>query len=191
MTTDKSFLLCRMHTHPSKCLPRSKDCAIDCPSDSDMDLIMHDGVRGNFSHFVFCHTGTYLVALQPQLRAELYEHKVHNTLKKASKQICKAFKQLQNKFEKQLQGGEGDLETYRGRWLDHHCLILDTTGVQNSIEDMLAVWKADADLPDFKVGNQAYWQVSPRVQSNCVAYISSALTLAVLAVSSHVLRPRR
>ena len=41
---------------------------------------------------------------------------------------------------------------------EHHCLVLDTTGQQNSMEDMLAVWKADATLPAFKVGNQAYWQ---------------------------------
>ena len=63
-----ALLLCRCHMHPSKCLPRSKDCAIDCPSDSDMDLIMHDGVRGNFSHFIFCHTGVYLVALNSKFR---------------------------------------------------------------------------------------------------------------------------
>ena len=39
---------------------------------------------------------------------------------------------------------------------DHHCLVLDTTGQQNSMKDMLAVWKADKDLRAFKVGNQAY-----------------------------------
>ena len=82
-----------------------------------MDLIMHDGVRGNFSHFIFCHTGVYLVALKPNLRAMLYEHKTNNTLKKATKPICKVFKDLQNRFEKDLQAGRSDLDSYRGQWL--------------------------------------------------------------------------
>ena len=47
----------------------------------------------------------------------LYEHKTNNTLKKATKPVCKVFKDLQSKFEKDLQAGRSDLDSYTGQWL--------------------------------------------------------------------------
>ena len=107
------------HSHPGRCDPDDDECALDMPSEADMELIARDGIEGCFGHFVICHTGTYLVSLQPAMRAKLQELKRKGArgLNAEMRKLKKGFEKVQDEFEKGLQGGGMTLAKFRGRWL--------------------------------------------------------------------------
>jgi hypothetical protein len=107
------------HSHPNRCDEESDDCSLDMPSDTDIELICNDGIRGNHTHMVFGVMGTYVVALTPALRLKLYglARKSKTAVNKEIKAIGKAFRQIQDKFEDDLQNGRTTLQRFRGRWL--------------------------------------------------------------------------
>lgn len=92
---------------------------MDMPSEADMVLIARDGIGGCFGHFVFCHTGTYLVTLEPDLRARLAEARAKGakTLDKELRALKKGFEKVQDEFERGLQKGTTTLASFRQRWL--------------------------------------------------------------------------
>lgn len=111
--------MCRWHSHPNRCDEDSDDCSLDMPSDTDIELICNDGIRGNHTHMVFGVMGTYVVALTPALRLRLYGQakKSKTALKRDVKAIGKAFRQIQDSFEDDLQKGRTTLQSFRGKWL--------------------------------------------------------------------------
>ncbi len=104
------------HTHPGKCPPRGADCALDVPSDADIALVMEDCMQGTYAHWIFAHTGTFAVSLQPGLRNHL--GMLHGAARRqAEKAIEKQFANIHKAFEKKLQQGHTDLDSFRPQWL--------------------------------------------------------------------------
>lgn len=104
------------HTHPGKCPPSGDSCALDCPSDADMLLVLHDCMRGTFEHWVICHTGVFVVGISEELRGTL------NGMTPARRQqverdMRKVFGQAHRSFEGRLQRGTATLDTFRPQWL--------------------------------------------------------------------------
>jgi len=108
---------CRWHSHPSGCGPESEDCAIDAPSDTDIELFCRDGIAGNHTHMVFSKTGCFVCALTPELRERLIGMKKGRA--KAIRDIGKGFDKLQDRFEEGLQDNSMTLETFRPTWLQY------------------------------------------------------------------------
>ena len=92
---------------------------MDMPSEADMVLIARDGIQGCFGHWVFCHTGTYLVTLEPDLRARLSDARARGSkaLDKEIRALKKGFEKVQDEFERGLQKGTLTLASFRQRWL--------------------------------------------------------------------------
>lgn len=105
------------HTHPSGCGPESEECALDMPSDTDIELFCRDGIAGNHTHIVFSHGGTYVCSLTPALRLRLMGMKKGRA--KAIKDIGKSFDKLQDGFEDGLQDGSVTLESFKHSWMQH------------------------------------------------------------------------
>lgn len=103
------------HSHPGKCPPRGADCALDVPSDADMALVMEDCMQGTSEHFVFAQTGTFAIAISPQLRHRLgaLEGRARTA---EEKRIEKVFDRIHSGFEKRLQQGQTDLDRFRPEW---------------------------------------------------------------------------
>jgi len=115
--TERGLWSCRWHSHPSGCGPESEDCAIDAPSDTDIELFCRDGIAGNHTHMVFSRTGCFVCSLTPELRERLIAMKKGRA--RAIKDIGKGFDKLQDRFEGGLQDNSMTLETFRPTWLQY------------------------------------------------------------------------
>ena len=109
------------HTHPGRCDADDDDCALDMPSEADMELVARDGIQGCFGHFVFAHHGAYLVTLEPDLRLALMAAKAggKRMLNAAMRKIKKGFENVQDEFERGLQNKTTTLAAFRQRWLQY------------------------------------------------------------------------
>ena len=119
MSANAPRACCRFHTHPGRCDKDDDDCALDMPSETDVELIARDGIQGCFGHFVFCHTGTYLVTLETELRVALSQARDEGKKKLDGeiRKIKKGFEKIQDEFEKGLQSRSTTLAAFRQRWL--------------------------------------------------------------------------
>lgn len=104
------------HTHPGKCLPRGDTCALDCPSDADMLLVLHDCMRGTFEHWVACHTGYFVTSISEHMRLSL-NGMTPARRREAEKNVARVFKQAHRSFEGRLQRRTATLDTFRPQWL--------------------------------------------------------------------------
>lgn len=48
----------------------------------------------------------------------------------------------------------------------YECLVIDNTADNNDLEDMVFWYKADVNVPDFKIGSQEYWKYSGNFDEN-------------------------
>ena len=105
------------HSHPGKCPARGDSCALDCPSDADMLLVLHDCMRGTFEHWVATHTGYFITGISEHMRLTL-NGMTPARRREAEKNVAKVFKAAHKSFEGRLQRGTATLDTFRPRWLE-------------------------------------------------------------------------
>lgn len=99
------------HTHPAKCL-NDNNCTVGLPSPADLVNIYAGVLRGMLYHLVYAREGTYVLEIQPKVRAAI---KAQGHVPERMKQtVIHEFNALHEQFKKR---GARDYAGYRADWM--------------------------------------------------------------------------
>ncbi len=127
------------------------DCLYDksWPTDKNIRSIF---MNGRHYKIFFLITMQYCLGLPPILRANIdYVFIFKNNLIKEREKIYHHYAGIFNNFETFCTVMDNCTDNYE-------CLVIDNTVDSNNLEDMVFWYKANVNVPDFKIGSIEFWR---------------------------------
>jgi hypothetical protein len=115
-------------------------------------LIKEIFFNGRHNGVFFIFTQQYALCVKPDLRAQIdYVFLCREPIQKNRKKLWESYAGVIPTFK--------EFEDIMDRVCrDYRCLVIAQNQVSGNIEDSVFWFKADTNLPDFKMGSQVYWR---------------------------------
>ena len=131
----------------------------------DKKILKSIGIRdlfmnGRHMHITLCNAVQYIMDMGPDLRTQVdYVFAMRENIISNKTKLWKYFFGMFEKYE--------DFAKVMDKCTSNHgCLVMDNTTGSCNVEECIFWYKAQMNLPEFKIGKEVYWQLSDKYKKN-------------------------